>query len=413
MKVAIIGAGVAGIASLKYVSEAGYECDCYEETESYGGTWVYTDKAVIDDDGFPVYRNMYKDLITNLPRQLMTLSDVPYDNSKKNVYLKQPEVLEYLTKFVNMFKLESSIKYRHQVIKIEPHDCHKWLLIAKHLKNNITTSKVYDFVFVCNGHCRYPRVPKIIGKNLFEGLQMHSRDFRNPIIFKSKRVLIIGAANSGTDISQKIQKVAKTIFISHWKPILAKVHNSISKKPTVTKFTKNTAIFSDGTAEEIDAVVYCTGYEYKFPFLPASTGITVSNNWVKPLYKHIVNIEYPTMFFIGIPFFSAAFLVSDIQARFAVSVIEKKTILPSKSEMLHELNNYITKLRMEKIPQRHVHKLGYKQKEYFDDLDKTASLVPFPPVYNNLYEYLRVNINSILGGKKSYMFVGNETFIEN
>jgi hypothetical protein len=41
------------------------------------------------------------------------------------------------------------------------------------------------------------------------------------------------------------------------------------------------------------------GYEYSFPFLTASCGISVKERRVGPLYKHLLNIRHPTMAFIG------------------------------------------------------------------------------------------------------------------
>lgn len=42
------------------------------------------------------------------------------------------------------------------------------------------------------------------------------------------------------------------------------------------------------------------GYNYTFPFLSVDSGIHVDSNFVQPLYKHIFNIEHPTMAFFGI-----------------------------------------------------------------------------------------------------------------
>lgn len=38
-------------------------------------------------------------------------------------------------------------------------------------------------------------------------------------------------------------------------------------KSNIARFTENTAVFDDGTEEEIDAVVFATGYSFQFQFL--------------------------------------------------------------------------------------------------------------------------------------------------
>lgn len=62
MRVAIIGAGAAGLSSARHVSANGHECEVFELASQLGGTWVYTDDVGIDKYGFPVYSAMYQGL---------------------------------------------------------------------------------------------------------------------------------------------------------------------------------------------------------------------------------------------------------------------------------------------------------------------------------------------------------------
>lgn len=57
----------------------------------------------------------------------------------------------------------------------------------------------------------------------------------------------------------------------------------------------------DKSMVDADAFIMCTGYKYSFPFLDENCGIRVDDNYVMPLYKHLVNIEHPTMCIVGIP----------------------------------------------------------------------------------------------------------------
>lgn len=52
---------------------------------------------------------------------------------------------------------------------------------------------------------------------------------------------------------------------------------------------------------EADCIISFAGYEFTFPFLSEKCGVTVEDNVVKPLYKHLINVAHPTMAFIGIP----------------------------------------------------------------------------------------------------------------
>ena len=57
------------------------------------------------------------------------------------------------------------------------------------------------------------------------------------------------------------------------------------------------------------------GYLYKFPFLDDDSGVKVQDNYVHPLYKHVIAVESPTLGFIGLPFYVCAFSMFDLQVR--------------------------------------------------------------------------------------------------
>lgn len=62
MKIAIIGAGAAGLAAAKHAIAQGFSCDVLEQTDKVGGTWNYTDLVGEDENGRPIHTSMYKDL---------------------------------------------------------------------------------------------------------------------------------------------------------------------------------------------------------------------------------------------------------------------------------------------------------------------------------------------------------------
>ncbi|KAF5271110.1 hypothetical protein FQA39_LY08248 [Lamprigera yunnana] len=391
MKIAIVGAGVAGILSLKYALESGYECHCFEQTKTFGGTWVYTDETGNDEYGFPIYNTMYKDLKTNIPKEIMVFKDFAYRPNVLESSITSEQVLQYLTDYVDTFALRKYINCFQSVVKVHPEINNKWIVTSMNIKTKTEISNVYDFVFICNGHFCFPRVPAILKQDIYEGLQLHSKDYRTPKLYIDKRVLIIGGGFSGIDISNHIKHVTKKLFISHWSSVVVNIDN-VTIKPSVAQFYKNGVIFADGTKEDFDIVMYCTGYEYKFPFLSKECGISVQDNWVHPLYKHVINIDHPTMFFIGIPFIASAFLVCDLQAQFAVAVIDEKFKVPSKSEMMKELNDYVAELKKKDVPLRHAHKLGFGQSHYLNDLAKAISLKNYPSVLCNIYDEFLKNL---------------------
>lgn len=64
---------------------------------------------------------------------------------------------------------------------------------------------------VCNGHYNEPVFPNLPGKELFQGKQYHSHEYRKPEPFSGKKVLIIGAGPSGMDLALHISHHAETV----------------------------------------------------------------------------------------------------------------------------------------------------------------------------------------------------------
>lgn len=101
---------------------------------------------------------------------------------------------------------------------------------------------------------------------------------------------------------------------------------AVQVKPLVKEFMETAAIFEDGTVEEnVDVVIFATGYSVAFPFLEESV-IKVEDNRV-PLYKHIFppHLEKPTLAVIGlIQPLGPVMPTAELQARWATRVFKGK-----------------------------------------------------------------------------------------
>ena len=49
--------------------------------------------------------------------------------------------------------------------------------------------------------------------------------------------------------------------------------------------------------EDVDSIVWCTGYQKDLGFLSQECGLSISEegHLVEPLYLHLININYPSM----------------------------------------------------------------------------------------------------------------------
>ena len=75
-------------------------------------------------------------------------------------------------------------------------------------------------------------------------------------------------------------------------------HGDIDVRPNIERFEGATVVFVDGSAAEVDTVVYCTGYKITFPFLGREV-LTVRDNHVD-LYRRVVHPGRPGLYFVGL-----------------------------------------------------------------------------------------------------------------
>ncbi|KAG5891240.1 hypothetical protein JTB14_004355 [Gonioctena quinquepunctata] len=408
MRIAIIGAGAAGLTALRHSLDSGHTCEVFEKTGTIGGTWTYVEKTDKDDFGLPIHSSMYEGLSTNLPKELMQFEDFPH-RVPDNSYISQLEVLTYINDYAEHFKLLPFIKFHHHVEIVEPVNNKKWNIEITDLKTQVKVQRVFDAVFICVGNYSVPSVPSFEGIDIFQGPVIHSHNYRKPDVYNNKKVLIIGAGPSGLDIGKLVAAVAEKVTLSHRSELhpLVKLPGNVVFKPEVECFKEKTVIFKDGSEEDIHAVILCTGYIYSYPFLSHDCEIRVENNWVKYLYKQMINIKHPTMAFIGIPFRIFPFPVFGVQVRFFLAYLEGKISI-TEEKMMEEVSEYMKKKNELEKPFSHAHYLGLAQGEYMDDLAETANIKKVPPVFIKLYKH----VHSVGKGKPdvSYRIVDDENF---
>ncbi|XP_012277616.1 flavin-containing monooxygenase FMO GS-OX-like 1 [Orussus abietinus] len=397
MRVAIIGAGAAGLAALRHCAANSVSDEknkqsmtvvCYEKTNEIGGTWVYTEAHGFDSYGLPIHSSMYKSLRTNLPKEVMGFPDYPIPEGPKS-YLTRTEILNFLNSYCDRFQLRQHIRFLHNVILVKPTESEPktWQVQVKDLKKSEIVTEIFDAVMVCNGHYFEPSVPEIKGILIFRGRQSHSHDYRVPEAFAGKTVLVIGAGPSGMDLALEISSQAKHVILSHhFKETIQTVFpNNVVQKPEVVELKEHEAIFKDGSSAAIDEVFYCTGYKYYFPFLDESCGVQVDSNMVTPLWKHLVSIQNPTLAFVGLPFYVCAFSMFDLQVRFVLRFWRGEKQFPSKDIMLAEEASEKSRKEQQGLSKRHFHMMGPAQGDYYDNLADTAGITPLPPVLTKLH----------------------------
>ena len=110
-------------------------------------------------------------------------------------------------------------------------------------------------------------------------------------------------------------------------------HGDIQVKPNIERFSGGREIrFADGSEEEIDLVVYCTGYKMTFPFFKPEVFAAPDNRL--PLYNRVVSVERPGLYFIGfIQPLGPIMPLAEAQCEWVADVLSGRAALPAPEEM--------------------------------------------------------------------------------
>ncbi|XP_019865671.1 uncharacterized protein LOC109594850 [Aethina tumida] len=405
MKIAVIGAGVSGLAAAKCCLEEGHDVVVFEQTGSIGGTWVYTDKIGLDENGLPVHSSMYRGLRTNIPKELMEFDDFHYPETLKQSYVGQEQVLAYLEDFTKHFSLGKHIKLHHQVTEIEVAPEKRWRIDYRDVRQNAAKEEIFDAVMICNGHYFKPFLPEMSGLEKFSGTVIHSHSYRSAEPYKNKRVVIVGAGPSGVDIAKLVSKVAAKVYISFQGQTFGGLDKLVEAKPRISQVNEKSVLFGNSEEVEVDSIIFCTGYCKEFPFLNKNCEIEIDDGWVMPLFKQIININHPTMAIIGLPNKVCPFPMGEYQSKFFLAYLKGNFKL-SKEEMLADMNADMELKRRAGIKKKNYHVLGDLQGYYWDTLAVTAKIKRARPVLQKLYTFHKL----VMSPDVSYKIVNDNDF---
>lgn len=407
MKVCVIGAGAAGLISIKRSLEFNCEVIAFELTNKVSGLWNYTDEVGKDKYGIDIHSSMYEGLHTNLAIEAMSYPDHPFREQKES-FVSSDEVLNYYKIFADEYALKKYIKFEHYVVNVRPLINDTWEVLVKTLQTGAYETYNFDAVLVCSGHFNSGFIPKYKGQQIFEGKQIHSHDYRSSVTLKDEKVLVIGGSYSGFDIVLESSKHARHVAWSHHlkkTPDVSNFSENVTQRPDVAEFHESGAKFVDGTSEDFTFVIYCTGYDYRFPFLSVDCGISTEDDYVKPLFMQCISIKRPTLGMIGLCNLICPNSIFDMQARFCLAFMTGKKKLPSKEKMMEQFIEDIEERIKLGQPNKKFHYLGERlQHKYLVDLASMSGTKPVMPCLSKIHTQCGINRNNNLFDFKNIKF---------
>jgi hypothetical protein len=382
----IIGAGSSGVTTAKALIERGLPFDCFDRSDDIGGNWYFNNPNKVS--------SAYRLLHIDTSKSRMQYSDFPMPAEYPN-YCHHTQVLAYFRSYAERFGVRERVTFNTGVERAERQPDGLW-----RVRLSTGEERLYDSLFVCNGHHWDPRWPEPAFPGRFDGTAIHSHYYRDAEAFRGKNVLVLGMGNSAMDISVECSYVANKVFLSsrrgahivpkyllgrpadHWvvpwlpwwlsrkfmapmlrlqvgrmedyglprpdhklleaHPSVSSVildrlaHGDIRPKPNIAELAGPRVRFVDGTSEDIDVIIYCTGYKVTFPFFDEDFLAAPDNDL--PLYLRMFKPGLDNLFFIGLmqPL-GAIFPIAERQACLAGEYLCGRYTLPNSAAMQEQI----------------------------------------------------------------------------
>ena len=189
----LIGAGAAGLGALQVLRDEGFAVDCFERGDRVGGHW-HTDYDCLH-------------LIT--PRDSSGYAGCPMPAGYP-LFPSRDQMRDYILGFAAQHELGAHIRFNTEVTSVRPlgeRGADGWEVATADGE-----PRRYDGVIVANGHLWDPFVPEYPGR--FAGKVLHSGRYRNAGDLEGRRVLVVGAGNSGCDLAVDAAQAGCDTYVS-------------------------------------------------------------------------------------------------------------------------------------------------------------------------------------------------------
>ncbi len=347
----IIGAGSSGIAAAKALYERGIPFDCFEKSDRVGGNWVFANK-----NGMSA---AYRDLFINTSRPRMEYSDFPMPESYPD-FPHHTQIAAYFDDYVDHFGFRDRITFETGVEHAARERDGTWVLELDNGQTRRYDAPLVANGHHWNPRWPEPPFPgaesfageqlhahSYVENSIFAGRRVvilgmgnSAMDIAVESSYVAERTYL--AARQGVWIVPKYvfgkpvdqirndprvpfkirQRMMQQMLKSYSGPperyglpkpdhrfgeahptvsgrILDRIqHGTIVPKPNISAFEGSQLRFLDGSAEEVDVVVYCTGYKITFPFFDEDL-ISAPDNRIE-LFRRVMHPDIPNVFFIGL-----------------------------------------------------------------------------------------------------------------
>jgi thioredoxin reductase len=201
--IALIGAGPSGLAAARNLQKQGLAFQGFEAHTDVGGLWN------IDNPRSTVYESAH--LISS--KTTTEFAEFPM-RAEVADYPSHREMRQYFMDFAEHFGLRAHFHFGARVRKVEPmgEGVSPLWRVEWQSADGEEHSAEFKGVVIANGTLAEPNMPEFKGQ--FDGELLHTSAYKSAEQFRGKRVLVVGAGNSGCDIAVDAVHAAKSVDIS-------------------------------------------------------------------------------------------------------------------------------------------------------------------------------------------------------
>lgn len=353
-KVCIIGAGCSGFTTAKRLADYGIPFEIFEASDDIGGNWYFNNPNGMS--------SCYKSLHIDTSKYRLAFEDYPVPEAWPD-YPHHAQLLQYFHDYVDHFGIREHIRFNTRVEKAVRRSGGGWdvtlstgetrqfdaLAVANghHWAARIPEYPgSFDGQQIHSHHYRSPFEPiNCIGKRILvvgmgnSAMDVASELSQRPIaekLFVSTRrgVWVFPKYYKGQPIDKNPAPVWLPKWAKQWlgakmiKGLVGKMsdyglpepeigpfesHGTVSgefllragsgdltMKPGIDRLDGDGVVFSDGSREQVDVIVWATGYDIKFPFFEDPSLQADANNKPPALFKRILKPGVPDLFYMGL-----------------------------------------------------------------------------------------------------------------
>jgi cation diffusion facilitator CzcD-associated flavoprotein CzcO len=180
LRVAVIGAGMAGIASVIKLREAGIDdVTVFEKAQDVGGTWR---------------ENTYPGIACDVPSHLYSYSFAP-NADWTHTFSPGDEIQAYFQAIARSEGVYERTRFGEEVVSLD-YERGRWALATAGGYRD-----EFDVVIAATGVLHHPNVPDLPGLGSFAGAAFHSARWDHDVPLDGRRVGVIGTGSSAVQIT--------------------------------------------------------------------------------------------------------------------------------------------------------------------------------------------------------------------